>query len=1136
MADIAAQSQLDHGGGFGIGYRPVGSPVSPRYTVTKLITNNGNGTATVTLTVTVKTNHGYIGTGYYLTLNFSCGGKSVSSLWKGDQASWAKNSTYSKSISIANVPLGTSTTASASLSVTIGKQSWQQATTGFTFNSTTYSGNQITGLPLGYTAAKFNSANNFTSTASSITVSITGGSSGTATKVAVSIGSTTIKTTSAVTGNITSISLDAADRTRIHNAVPNSTTATVTFVMTTQRSTSNTTVVGTATKTATVTIGSTIVPTLSGLTAAETGNRGSLTGNNFAVTYSRIKFTMGTQTAGTGASISSRKITFNGTTYDGATATTGAIGTSGNITATATITDSRGRTATKTLVCTMVSVPAHSFTAMSNFTHTDNSIPVTITQNSSLVYADVSLWLGATHLGTQSVTSSTTAFTLTSSMKSSLLARIPTSSATVTILAVSHLGSTEIGRTSRTSTCYISGSIVPAKPTVSVTDTNSSVTGLGLGAGYFVKGLSTVSLSMSNISAGSGATVSSRTISYGSSSYSYSSGSLPVGSPNTVGNISISGTVTDSRGRSTKSDTITRQVLDYKNPTLSGVSIFRSTSGGAADNDGTRMRINHTLGFQKLLGKNTLTLNIRVKNSSTNTWPASPTHTQTWTETQTPTTNTILTGAYPIDQSYDVEITVVDKAKRSVTAIGKLPTSEYPLVLGPNNVGVGKIPNASYTLDVGGDTRIDGDTRVEGNLLIKSHPAVFRQNIGLDIQKADYRRSVIAFAKTADGNSWCTGILNMHRVNGLQGVVTAHISIEKKYNASTIHSSILKFGAGESTSIRPCTFTYGGVKYGGVEVFIADAHFAHCELMVSGGNFTPFGLDYYDTRGTALNAEVNNSIEFSSPSQVGTLYHNGTSVGGSYTLPTASASILGGIKVGSNLSISSGVLSATNTTYGVATTGANGLMSAADKTKLNGIATGAGRDLIVSDVRDTNPTPDNTTNNKLTTFFNNSYGHTWLSGITVSGWNAGYQVWQLGAPSSNSTDEALKFRVGRGSSWNPWREVLTDASITTHGSGNNISYRFPNGLQISVIRRDHNSQAISTAWGSLYESGMKTGVAYSVAFNAEPVVTISVQGSNHAFVSSGGGSATVSPEYALLRPTSTTGNYRVKIIAIGRWK
>ena len=62
-----------------------------------------------------------------------------------------------------------------------------------------------------------------------------------------------------------------------------------------------------------------------------------------------------------------------------------------------------------------------------------------------------------------------------------------------------------------------------------------------------------------------------------------------------------------------------------------------------------------------------------------------------------------------------------------------------------------------------------------------------------------------------------------------------------------------------------------------------------------------------------------------------------------YSLPTASSSVLGGIKVGANLSITNGVLDATDTdtTYSVATTSANGLMSGTDKTKLDGIAANA---------------------------------------------------------------------------------------------------------------------------------------------------------------------------------------------------
>jgi hypothetical protein len=75
-----------------------------------------------------------------------------------------------------------------------------------------------------------------------------------------------------------------------------------------------------------------------------------------------------------------------------------------------------------------------------------------------------------------------------------------------------------------------------------------------------------------------------------------------------------------------------------------------------------------------------------------------------------------------------------------------------------------------------------------------------------------------------------------------------------------------------------------------------------------------------------------------------------------YSLPAATSSALGGVKIGSNITNSSGTISltkanvtsalgytppTTNTTYSAATTSAAGLMSAADKTKLDGIATGA---------------------------------------------------------------------------------------------------------------------------------------------------------------------------------------------------
>ena len=83
-----------------------------------------------------------------------------------------------------------------------------------------------------------------------------------------------------------------------------------------------------------------------------------------------------------------------------------------------------------------------------------------------------------------------------------------------------------------------------------------------------------------------------------------------------------------------------------------------------------------------------------------------------------------------------------------------------------------------------------------------------------------------------------------------------------------------------------------------------------------------------------------------------------------YSLPIAGSSTLGGVKVGTNLSInSSGVLSATDTTYSNATTSVSGLMSATDEVKLNGIATGAEVN-VQADWDETDTTKDSYIKNK----------------------------------------------------------------------------------------------------------------------------------------------------------------------------
>lgn len=106
---------------------------------------------------------------------------------------------------------------------------------------------------------------------------------------------------------------------------------------------------------------------------------------------------------------------------------------------------------------------------------------------------------------------------------------------------------------------------------------------------------------------------------------------------------------------------------------------------------------------------------------------------------------------------------------------------------------------------------------------------------------------------------------------------------------------------------------------------------------------------------------VNSKVDASSLAAVATSGNyndltNKPSIPAAYTLPTASTSVMGGVKIGSNINVSGGVISltranvtgalgytpsASDTTYDNATASVAGLMSSSDKSKLDSIATNA---------------------------------------------------------------------------------------------------------------------------------------------------------------------------------------------------
>ena len=138
------------------------------------------------------------------------------------------------------------------------------------------------------------------------------------------------------------------------NAIPSATSGTAKVTVTTY---SGSTKIGSAvSKNFTLTVPSTVVPTFSSVAVADTTTNQTTFGN-MVQSKSKPKFTI-TAAGALGSTITAYKTVFEGKTYTGATPTASAITGSGTVSATITITDSRGRTASTTKSWTVVAYTA----------------------------------------------------------------------------------------------------------------------------------------------------------------------------------------------------------------------------------------------------------------------------------------------------------------------------------------------------------------------------------------------------------------------------------------------------------------------------------------------------------------------------------------------------------------------------------------------------------------------------------------------------------------------------------------------------------------------------------------------------------------------------------------------------------
>lgn len=122
----------------------------------------------------------------------------------------------------------------------------------------------------------------------------------------------------------------------------------------TARTYSGSTLIGTKTVAFTVRAGSTIVPTVPNLTLSEAVSSVASAVGAYVQGQSRLNYTISGAVGAYGSTITAYKLTVAGQTLTGASGLTAALAASGTLNAVATVTDSRGRTASRTIAITVL--------------------------------------------------------------------------------------------------------------------------------------------------------------------------------------------------------------------------------------------------------------------------------------------------------------------------------------------------------------------------------------------------------------------------------------------------------------------------------------------------------------------------------------------------------------------------------------------------------------------------------------------------------------------------------------------------------------------------------------------------------------------------------------------------------------
>lgn len=245
----------------------------------------------------------------------------------------------------------------------------------------------------------------------------------------------------------------------------------------------------------------------------------------------------------------------------------------------------------------------------------------------------------------------------------SLASEIPNgTSGTCTITCKTYNGSTLIGTKTVSFTAKVPSSVVPSISSIKAEEAES---GLSAKFGAYVQNKSKLKVTISAAGSYSSTIKSYKTAIAGKN---YTASSFTSGVLTSSGTVTISCTVTDSRGRTaTEESTVT--VLAYTAPKISSFSAVRANELGAADDEGTMALARIKFAVSSMNNKNDKSYIVEYKEKSSDTWTEAATG-----NVYSYDSNMLLNVNLSTESSYDLRLTVKDYFGSTV-AIGEIATA-----------------------------------------------------------------------------------------------------------------------------------------------------------------------------------------------------------------------------------------------------------------------------------------------------------------------------------------------------------------------------------------------------------------------------------------------------------------------------